>query len=268
MCAPACPNFRLRANLSAWPIYWCAVSGRAFREAWTWLFVNWVRALLGFAISGAVTLYAKVHFGPDGDANTYLLVLGSVCVGTVLTFLVVLVAKMLGVPADMHTEQGEEIKILANQVTSGEERRTPKIRILGLEQPPDASDSAYYLQVQNKSDESSLQGCLARIEKLTDGGGNTILTHWVLRTENQVNGRPEGRFNLDPGQIKRVLLCNRSGTSGMPFRIVAAESKAKKLPSGNYKIEIRVSTSTGGRPVDVQVALVGSQIRFDGEAAT
>jgi hypothetical protein len=242
--------------------YWRVISIRAFREAWSWLFVNWVRALLTSGITSTVTFLAKVHFGAAGDGNSYLLGLGSVCFGSVLTFLVVLGAKILGVPADLHAELAEEVKILSEEVAGSEERRTPKINVLGLEQPPDAPDNAYYLLVQNKSEEVALQGCLARIEKLADANDNAVLTQWVLRTENQVNGRPEGRFNLDPGQTKRVLLCNRSGTSGMPFRIVAAQSKAKKLQSGNYTIDIRITCSSGGKPVDAQVAINGSKVSF------
>lgn len=215
-------------------------------------------------ILGALTFYAKSHYGSAHDANTYLLVLGSACVGTILTFIVVLGLKMFVVPADMHAERGAEIETLSKSIADAQERRLPKITILGLEQPPGDAKNAYYLRVQNKSDEIGVQGCHALIEELVDEKGDKLLTDWELRTEHQTGGSPEGRFDLDAGQTIRVLLCQGAGTPGSPIRIVAAQGKHKMLSPGNYTMRIRVFTDSG-RPVDAKVAIAGSEIHFEGE---
>lgn len=244
--------------------YWCSVCCRALREAWTWVFGNWILALLSFVISGAVSLLAISRYGTPTDISAQLLVLFSACVGTALTFFVVVVIKLFGVPSDMHCEQDAKIKKLTSQIANTEALSAPRIEVLGLEQPPGDPSNAYYLRVQNLGKTKSLTGCLARIEQLTDSDGVEHLSFWVLRTENQVGGRPEGRFNMDPSQVKRVLLCNRSGTSGMPFQILAAQNKSKKLSTGNYAIDIRITSSEGGSPTDVVVRINGSDIRFEG----
>jgi hypothetical protein len=235
------------------------VFARALNEAWLWLFANWAPSLLGFVITSGVTLYVTVQSASVGEANTYLLGLISAVVGAGLTLLTVFAAKLIMVPVDIHVELEEQLLEQKNAIKRAEERRAPKLEVISLDFVGGVNAPGYYLNVKNLSDEVRIPGCKARIEELRGPAGTRAL-HWDLRAENQ----PQEQFDLEAGQAKRILLCTRSQTAGMPFRLEGVPNK-EKLPSGHYELKIRIFTGIAGPPIDVLVVITGAEIRLGNE---
>jgi hypothetical protein len=164
---------------------------------------------------------------------------------------------------DMHEEQHKRAEEAERRVTNWQYQAQPKVTIEGLVKKPD--DFSYYLLVRNTSPVEGVADCLARIEEVADSNGQAILSHIPLRTETQVGGQPEGRFNLDPSQDKRILVCEPAQSSSFSFRILGADGFSKKLQNGRYKMRIRLSTRDG-KPQDAIIGIAGSAIEFEGRA--
>jgi hypothetical protein len=199
-----------------------------------------------FALAVA-TVAAKYKFEGITAAETQVVMVGAGILGALLTVAIVFVGKMFGVPADIHSEQSTEIKALTKTVAEMAARSVPKIEITGVEPDRSGPDQRYDLCFKNLSDDTAIPDCLARIEEIIEENGTQYLRHQDIG----------GRFDLDPGQSKRLGLFGVAGTPSAHFRLLAT---GKKLPAGNYTMRVRLSSTSGGQPVEVKIAIKGAAI--------
>jgi hypothetical protein len=173
-------------------------------------------------------------------------VFAAVFVGTII-------AGLLIAHHAMWQEGQERIGELERALLAAEEAARPKISIEGLRQKPRDPSKTWFLVVKNVSNSNGISGYLARIEEVTDSNGDIILSHEVLRTDNQVDGRSDWRFNLDPLQEQLIPICESVATSGYSFRMIMARL-SRKIEVGEYWALIRVTTNEG-RPVQTVVKI-------------
>jgi hypothetical protein len=227
------------------------------RHAWK-LFTRrgFIGRVVSFLTQSALVffvLYMFPWFGSITEKGPFAIASG---IALLLSQVLLLLIDLIKAPAELHANQKSENKALAAQVEALTERARPRVKIEGLAQK--ANDPRWYLKVHNPSNAVGLRDCLAQIDELRDSRGNDVWSHVPLRTENQVEGRPEGRFNLDAGQSKRILLCEPASGS-FSWRILGAQDNAKKLQTDDYRMRVRI-TGTEGGPQDVLIRLNGSTI--------
>lgn len=157
----------------------------------------------------------------------------------------------------------EKSKLIEDQKTDLESLRggaAPRL-VIDPKFAQRTNDPVQYLVIRNPSATAALTDCLVRIESMVNEAGEEVLSYQPLRTENQTDERPGGRFNLDAMQPKRLPLVGAGSGSGN-FRIVHAGGNPK-FPNGNYRMTIHASTNMGGSPVKATVLIKGDRATLD-----
>ena len=105
------------------------------------------------------------------------------------------------------------------------------------------------LLVESIDPDEQLDGCLATIEQGTDEAGRTKLSLARLGTERQfAENRPRGRFKLDPGQKKRVVLFKHRNIAIATYTIWTVDGKGHRFASANdecSRVDVMVSAPRG-----------------------
>jgi hypothetical protein len=254
-------RYRLDFPATAYPPgrmgrYYLIVLGRAGALYWKRIHA-WRSGVIRFLLQTAL-LAALLYFAPVlGDVQEHARQALAVVVAVTASSALMFGADLLRAPFEIDNEKNELINEQSKALAAAEERGKPRLQVIGLVRK---SDQKWYIEVKNQSPTEGLSDCLARIEELTSANGEEIMSYEPLATENQVGDRPRGRFNLDPDQTKRVVLAEPvAGSHHFVVRILGAQ-RTKKLERGDYKLRLRFSTSTGGSPIDLHLAIQGDKI--------
>ncbi len=117
-------------------------------------------------------------------------------------------------------------------------------------------DFSYYIEVVSNSDES-LSNCLAKISSVMSDDGEERDKTMNLRTENQVGTRPQGNFNLRPGETKQIVFGRRLYES-VGVRILGADDREFDLRDGKFWADVHIF-SDRGRPARCKIEIDGSK---------
>jgi hypothetical protein len=101
--------------------------------------------------------------------------------------------------------------------------------------------AAYYIDAVNVCGESILD-CMARIERIENEHKTPVQAHYVgLKTRHGSDGPKAGRFRLDPGQPKHVMLASFDFLPQGGVTVPNSEGTEIKLPHGTYFMQISLA---------------------------
>lgn len=125
----------------------------------------------------------------------------------------------------------------------------PVLRIVDLVSCTIAKEQYWCLLIECLDPSDQLDGCLATLERGIDEAGKEKLSLAPLGTERQfAEDRPRGRFKLDPGQKKRVVLFKHQNMVIATYRLWTADGKGHRFACAEgeqCRVDVMVSAPRG-----------------------